>query len=93
MRFDRLGVLMEENLDLDGLLELQRMCSMPMPSLYGHSQVPTAVPTQKSAATTTQNRCRIGIADDAAFCSYYTDNLRLLKEADAELHWGEFIVV
>ena len=92
-RFDRLVALMEENLDLDGILELGRTCSMPMPSLHGHSQLPMAVPTYSGSATTTQNRCRIGIADDAAFCFYYADNLHLLKEAGAELHCRKFIVV
>ena len=48
-----------------------------------NSQWPMAVPT--SSAATTQHRCRIGIADDAAFFFYYADNLHLLKEAGAEL--------
>jgi cobyrinic acid a,c-diamide synthase len=32
-------------------------------------------------------RVKIGIAKDKAFCFYYTENLRMLEEAGAELHF------
>jgi cobyrinic acid a,c-diamide synthase len=60
-----------EHTDLDAILALA-------------SQAPALVrptPTQ----TTPTKRCRIGIAQDAAFSFYYPFNLRLLERAGAEL--------
>ena len=61
----------ERYTDVDALLALAR--SAP------------PLPASKPSATTPPRRCRIGVADDAAFHFYYEANLRLLEEAGAEL--------
>ena len=77
-RFERLVRLMEDNLDLDGILDMGRSCSISMPkerlNLAAGLMPPPGGP-----------RCRLGIAEDAAFCFYYSDNLHLLVQAGAEL--------
>uniref|UniRef100_A0A7S4IXD0 CobB/CobQ-like glutamine amidotransferase domain-containing protein n=1 Tax=Odontella aurita TaxID=265563 RepID=A0A7S4IXD0_9STRA len=47
-------------------------------------QTPPPLPAPVPAIAT-KPRCRIGIAEDAAFCFYYVDNLHLLVQAGAEL--------
>jgi cobyrinic acid a,c-diamide synthase len=58
--------------DVDGLLALAR--SAPPLAPYD-AELPAAVP----------RRCRIGVADDAAFHFYYEANLHLLERAGATL--------
>lgn len=73
-RFLRLATLVEENLDLHALLQLaQSSCTPSQPN----NEVGLHHPPQST--------CRIAIAEDAAFCFYYRDNLHLLQMAGAEL--------
>lgn len=69
---DRLACEVEAHFDLDRLLALAR--NAPPLSL------PPLPPAGPRAVT-----ARIAVAQDAAFCFYYPDNLRLLEEAGAEL--------
>ncbi len=68
----RLAELIENRLDLDGLLPM-------LPDLVPPVSVsPPAFPVDGTHA-------RIGVARDAAFCFYYPDNLELLEAAGAQL--------
>ena len=67
----RLGVLVEENLDVDGLLSLAS--SAPeLSCLDGEN-------------TTSRYPVRVAVADDKAFCFRYQDNLELLESMGATL--------
>jgi cobyrinic acid a,c-diamide synthase len=65
----RLADLLEEHLDLEGLLAA-------LPRL----EMPPAVPLEAAAPTV-----RLGVARDQAFCFYYPENLELLARFGAEL--------
>lgn len=82
-RFVRLAALVEDNLDLDALLRLGQKSDVNM-----HIPVQTALTIEQHPILRPEpssTRCRIGIAEDEAFCFYYMDNLHLLKLAGAEL--------
>ncbi|EFK09436.1 cobyrinic acid a,c-diamide synthase [delta proteobacterium NaphS2] len=66
---ERLGRWIETHVDLDGILALHRM-KRPETEIM---EVPPELDT------------RIGIAKDEAFCFYYPENLRLLRQAGAQL--------
>lgn len=75
-----LAAVMEETLDLDGLIRLAQTAPEPV---YTKPEIPRVFDTaqdscQKPAAT-------IAVARDSAFCFYYQDNLDLLAEMGAEL--------
>lgn len=72
--FEAWGERAAEWLDLDVLIELARSA----PPLLG--AVPLATPRSSSLP-----RCRIGVAQDAAFHFYYEDNLTRLETLGAEL--------
>ncbi len=93
-RFLRLATLVEEKLDLDALIQLGQTCqlkevSSPLSIQNGTksqtlaSILPMAMRLHNSQ--TPKPCCRIGIAEDEAFCFYYRDNLHLLRMAGAEL--------
>lgn len=67
----RLGALVEEHLDLDLLLEVAAPVAVQAPERPGPGEP--------------EPLARIGLARDQAFCFYYEENLRLLREAGAEL--------
>ncbi len=69
------GALVAEGCDLDGVLELARNAP-PVPGVQGIS------PPEKNVG---EERVRIGVARDEAFCFYYQDNLDTLSGAGAEL--------
>ena len=73
-RYTRLAALIEDNIDLDIILKLGQSCLL--------SALPLLPPPQCKLPTP---KCRIGIADDEAFCFYYVDNLLQLKNSGAEL--------
>lgn len=70
-KLQRLARQAEETLDLDGLLELA--CSAPPVGCK-----PVELPRFERSI-------RIALARDAAFCFYYEDSLRALREMGAEL--------
>ncbi|MDO5410441.1 MAG: cobyrinate a,c-diamide synthase [Lachnospiraceae bacterium] len=72
-KLNGLAAVLEETLDLDGLLELAGTA----PDLtYTVPKLPKPSYPEKP---------RIGVAMDEAFCFYYKDNLELLTELGAEL--------
>jgi len=73
----------EQHCDVPALIELARSA----PALRT-SAVSSAGPTSEAAAgkqSATARRCRIAVAEDAAFHFYYEANLHLLERAGAEL--------
>ncbi|WP_071517706.1 cobyrinate a,c-diamide synthase [Geitlerinema sp. PCC 9228] len=74
MYIDALADLLEEHLDLDQLLSLSAMTSMPPPS-----------PDDWMSSKLSHSQVRIGVARDNAFCFYYQENLELLENYGAEL--------
>jgi cobyrinic acid a,c-diamide synthase len=70
-RLDGLAEWIESNLDLDRLLELGSRQKTPVLALPDLERRP--------------ERARIGIAQDPAFCFYYSKNLELLKTLGADL--------
>ena len=73
-KLDRLAAVMEETVDIDGLLGLAKTA----PAL-GDSDWQGADPLELDSAP------RIAVARDDAFCFYYADALRLLEHLGAEL--------
>lgn len=65
-----LATLIDEHVDLDSLLESNRI-----------ERPPAAAPVPRRGRATV----RVGVARDEAFCFYYRDNLELLEHAGAEL--------
>lgn len=78
-RLQKLSVILEKTLDIDGILELAASAS----ELSG-CEMPESL-----AAILTREKgkmpVRIGVAKDEAFCFYYEDNLDLLWELGAEI--------
>ncbi len=76
---DNLAALVEDHLDLDLLLETTR---------YGGETAAAENPREKTDTRPPDNlRPTIAVARDAAFCFYYPDNLELLEQAGARLHF------
>jgi cobyrinic acid a,c-diamide synthase len=74
---DLLASTMERHLDLEGILALAASCPHPQPL----SQWERVAEGRVRESDTV----RIAVARDAAFCFVYEDNLRLLRQAGAEL--------
>lgn len=74
-RLDHLAAVMEETIDLDGLLQLGQE--------HAFSAAALPEPTHKFEQLAAP--VRIGWAKDAAFCFYYEENLELLRRLGAEL--------
>ncbi len=72
-RIDCLAAWIEENVDLDGLLSRCRV------------SLPAGKPVDDAGKPRPTSACRVAVAQDAAFCFYYQDNLDLLAAAGAEL--------
>jgi cobyrinic acid a,c-diamide synthase len=64
-----LAVLVDEHIDIDGLLRAGRM----------------ARPVPPPATAPVPPKVRVGVARDEAFCFYYPENLELLQQAGAQL--------
>lgn len=91
-RIDRAADAIAKTVDLDALIALaKRRSQLILPS--DPFRTPRITNDERIAAarlsTTSANdrreRPRIAVAQDAAFCFYYADNLRLLREFGAEL--------
>ena len=74
-----LATVIGEQLDLDGLMSLMGHQESP-PHLRAEVAYQLRRPVKGGEA-----RVRIAVARDAAFCFVYEDNLRLLREAGAEI--------
>ncbi len=70
---DRLALLAEKHVDLNGLLELQ--CGIEMAEIEPSRRVPHS----------SEDTVRLGVAFDHAFSFYYEDNLDLLRQRGAEV--------
>ncbi len=68
---NRLADILEETLDIDGLIEIANAA----PAISGKK------PENKKV----EGKVRIGLADDDAFCFTYEDNVALLEECGAEI--------
>lgn len=74
-KLDDLAHILEDTLDIDGILELAKEA----PELSGEND------PLKAQYAGKENALRIGVASDAAFCFFYKDNFRLLRRMGAEL--------
>jgi len=85
---ERLADLAEKNLDLAGLAAIEiSASSAAVCSKGGEKPMPASggVPLFEKGRAGGGAPVRIAVARDAAFCFVYEDNLRLLREAGAEL--------
>lgn len=77
-RLLKLSQVLEKSLDIDGILEMASQA----PELY----VPESLEEEDEAFSyCVPEKVRIGVAEDEAFCFFYEDNFRLLREMGAEL--------
>ncbi|MGN0268984.1 MAG: cobyrinate a,c-diamide synthase [Lachnospiraceae bacterium] len=72
-KLNGLAAVLEDSLDLDGLIALAESAPDPV---FTAPELPALIYETKP---------RIGVAMDEAFCFYYKDNLELLQELGAEL--------
>ena len=72
--YDRLARSAADTIELERVTTLARSAGA-----FPGEHLPPARPAE------TQQRVRVGVAYDAAFCFYYPDNLEMLKAAGAEL--------
>jgi len=77
---DRLAEMAERCLDLDGLAGLK--ANPPLPPFYKGGSNSPPLPMGEGWG---EGAACIAVASDAAFCFVYQDNLRLLREAGAEI--------
>ena len=74
-KLDQAGQLLEETVDLEQLLQIAQQA----PELNNITK------KIEKAKTLEKAQIRIGIARDEAFCFYYEENLRILRELGCEL--------
>jgi cobyrinic acid a,c-diamide synthase len=77
-RFLRLATQIEQHLDLDVILTLGRQRGRKFLDSLG-------LPSPLAPTISPPKQCRIGVAQDEAFCFYYADNLSLLESIGAEI--------
>ena len=80
----RLGDAVDRSVDLDRLLSLAR--EVPPFEAPGRGALPGECRSEQREGVPSR-RVRIGVARDAAFQFYYAENLDLLRESGAELHF------
>jgi cobyrinic acid a,c-diamide synthase len=85
-RFLRLSALVEQNINVDGLLlRARRRCSWLGRHYYHYCQTQQSISSSSLIVQPSISICRIGVALDEAFCFYYHDNIRLLQLNGAEI--------
>ncbi|MDY5665328.1 MAG: cobyrinate a,c-diamide synthase [Blautia sp.] len=90
-RLQKLSEVLEKSLDVEGILALakeapQLLVPDELSEEAFHWQIPCVSPESGSASCSNGgNRLRIGLAKDEAFCFFYEDNFRLLRQMGAEL--------
>ena len=81
-KLERLAETLEETLDMDSILEL----AASAPEIGGKAPEYLAE-VLKSAGAVRKAQPVIAVARDEAFCFFYEDNLRLLRELGAEIRY------
>ena len=90
-QLDEIADLLEESVDLDGILELARSYAEKVENNEdaGLAECQTSQVAMKTRAagsfTESRNPLRIAVARDEAFCFYYQENMELLESLGAEL--------
>ena len=79
-RLQKLSEVLEKTLDIDGILEL----AGEAPELAA-PETERLIQKDTAFGYRTEEKVRIGVADDEAFCFFYADNLNLLEQMGAEL--------
>ncbi|MCQ2501046.1 MAG: cobyrinate a,c-diamide synthase [Lachnospiraceae bacterium] len=84
-KLDRLSDELEKSLDLDAILSLAKNApELPDPKpKFGED--PSRPEEKEFRDRVRENKIRIGLARDEAFCFFYEDNLSLLREVGVEL--------
>lgn len=81
-KLNGLAKVLEDTLDMEGILELANSAPDPV---YVKPELPPVFSETVENAESGLRKPRIGVAMDEAFCFYYKDNLELLSELGAEL--------
>ncbi len=89
-RMQRLAAVLEETLDLDGLLALAREAESLDPALENAADIPAPQAIRQvldsgAARKLRQKATVVAVARDEAFCFIYEDNLQLLRELGANI--------
>ena len=90
-QLDEIADLLEESVDLDGILELARSYAEKVENNAdaGLAKCQTSQVAMKTRAagsfTESRNPLRIAVARDEAFCFYYQENMELLESLGVEL--------
>ena len=87
-QLDEIADLLEESVDLDGILELARSYAEKVENNEdaGLAKCQTSMETPAAGLfTESRNPLRIAVARDEAFCFYYQENMELLESLGAEL--------
>lgn len=84
-KLNRLADILEETLDLEAILRLAATAGEMVPTTEEKLSVSILEKVNNVFGYHCQETVRIGVAEDEAFCFFYKDNLRLLKEMGAEL--------
>ena len=90
-QLDEIADLLEESVDLDGILELARSYAEKVENNEdaGLAKCQTSQVAMKTRAaglfTESRNPLRIAVARDEAFCFYYQENMEILESLGVEL--------
>ena len=81
-KLDGLAAVLEKTLDLDGILELAETAE---PIIKDEPEALCQI--KREAKLIQEKQPVVAVASDEAFCFIYEDNLRILKELGAKLHF------
>ena len=87
-QLDEIADLLEESVDLDGILELARSYAEKVENNEdaGLAKCQTSMETPAAGLfTESRNPLRIAVARDEAFCFYYQENMEILESLGVEL--------